>query len=79
MGIETGVRAPGENSITWPERKSMESENFQRHLRFSRSITCHLVVSETKHHVAMKNQELYVIFIKEIKLWETPQLQASPK
>lgn len=51
----------------------MKSENFQRHLRFSRSITCYLVVSETKHHVAMKNQELYVIFIKEIKLWETPQ------
>lgn len=48
------VDATEGDSIIGSERKSMESGNLQGQLQFSRSITVHLEVSETKHRVAMK-------------------------
>lgn len=57
------VDAMGEISVTGSERKSMQSKNCWGPLQFSRSITFHLDVGKTKHCVAMKIKEIYVLFI----------------
>ena len=57
------VDAMGEISVTGSERKSMQSKNCWGQLQFSRSITFHLDVGKTKHCVAMKIKEIYVLFI----------------
>ena len=76
------VDAMGEISVTGSERKSMHSKNCWGQLQFSRSITFRLDVGKTKHCVAMKIKEIYVLFIagKQELHKGTPNgnLRASP-
>lgn len=62
-GIYPVVDTMGEISVTGSERKSMQNKNCWGQLQFSRAITFHLDIGKTKHCVAMKIKEIYLLFI----------------